>query len=118
LLASPLIIDLAILAELLTRVQYRAGSEGEFESLHSVLGLLSYMVSNYIVLHRRCLTYLLQLKAPLTKPGEDVINSLSRQRNALEAFMKACLGLQPGSDLMNFTYLSQMEKAKAQGIVA
>lgn len=95
LLASPLIIDLTILAELLTRVNYRARTEGEFESLHSVLGLLSYM-----------------LKAPLTKPGEDVINSLSRQRNALEAFMKACLGLQPGSDIMNFTYLSQMEKVK------
>ncbi|KAH8918848.1 inositol-3-phosphate synthase [Atractiella rhizophila] len=97
LLASPLILDLTILAELLTRVNYRANGTGEFDTLHSVLGLLSYM-----------------LKAPLTKPGEDVINSLGRQRNALEAFLKACIGLQPGSDLMNFTYLERLELEKAQ----
>ena len=50
------------------------------------------------------------LKAPLVKPGKtptlaaliaqltaplgtDVVNSLSRQRNGLEAFLKACIGL-------------------------
>jgi hypothetical protein len=34
------------------------------------------------------------LKAPLTKPGKAPINSLSRQRGALEAFLRACLGLE------------------------
>ncbi|GJE94714.1 inositol-3-phosphate synthase [Phanerochaete sordida] len=84
LLATPLILDLAILTELLTRVQYRdASASGEFAPLYSVLSLLSYM-----------------LKAPLVKPGTDVVNSLNRQRNALEAFLKACIGLEGSSDLL------------------
>ena len=89
LLATPLIIDLVLLAELLTRVTYRTDEAAKFDSLYSVLGLLSYM-----------------LKAPLVKPGQAVINSLSRQRNALENFLRACVSLQPNSDLINF---SQME---------
>ncbi|KAJ3873923.1 hypothetical protein F5051DRAFT_109271 [Lentinula edodes] len=80
LLATPLILDLTILTELLTRVKYRKTSSGEtkeFTPLYPVLSLLSYM-----------------LKAPLVKPGTDVVNSLNRQRNALESFLKACLGLE------------------------
>ena len=78
-----------ILAELLTRIQYReiAASPStdapEFAPLYSVLSLLSYM-----------------LKAPLVKPGTDVVNALGRQRNALEMFMKACLGLEGQGDLL------------------
>ncbi|EIW66538.1 myo-inositol-1-phosphate synthase [Tremella mesenterica] len=87
LLATPLIFDLAILAELLTRVTYRevgtAGETEDFQPLYSVLSLLSYM-----------------LKAPLVKPGTDVVNSLNRQRNALESFLKACLGLEHQGDLL------------------
>ncbi|KAI9465242.1 inositol-3-phosphate synthase [Lactarius psammicola] len=86
LLATPLILDLTILAELLTRIQYRelaTGTDAEFKPLHPVLSLLSYM-----------------LKAPLVKPGTDVVNSLSRQRNALETFLKACIGLEGSSDLL------------------
>jgi len=49
-------LDLAILTELLTRIQYRKGSEkkagGEFKPLYPVLSLLSFMC-----------------KAPLVKPG-------------------------------------------------
>lgn len=89
LLATPLILDLTILTELLTRVKYRKVGDGnEFSPLHSVLSLLSYM-----------------LKAPLVKPGTEVINSLNRQRNALEAFLKACLGLEGSSDLLLDTRL-------------
>jgi myo-inositol-1-phosphate synthase len=96
LLATPLILDLTILAELLTRIKYRQGGEGsstnaaegktektEFRSLYPVLSLLSYM-----------------LKAPLVKPGTEVVNALSRQRNALEAFLKACVGLENNPDLL------------------
>ncbi|KAK2464402.1 hypothetical protein APHAL10511_003550 [Amanita phalloides] len=85
LLATPLILDLTILAELLTRVKYRNVSKGDkgFSPLYSVLSLLSYM-----------------LKAPLVKPGTDVVNSLNRQRNALEAFLKACVGLEGNTDLL------------------
>ena len=68
-------------------MQYRAASAGAkagaFETLYPVLSLLSYM-----------------LKAPLVKPGTDVVNSLNRQRNALEAFLKACIGLEGSSDLL------------------
>ncbi|KAJ7158883.1 hypothetical protein C8R46DRAFT_1110657 [Mycena filopes] len=87
LLATPLILDLAILTELLTRIKYRnLSSEGEkkdFAPLYPVLSLLSYM-----------------LKAPLVKPGTEVVNSLNRQRNALESFLKACIGLESNSDLL------------------
>ncbi|KIK93118.1 hypothetical protein PAXRUDRAFT_829267 [Paxillus rubicundulus Ve08.2h10] len=85
LLATPLILDLAILTELLTRVKYRDLSTGqaEYAPLYPVLSLLSYMC-----------------KAPLVKPGTDVVNSLGRQRNALEAFLKACVGLEGNSDLL------------------
>ena len=84
LLATPLIFDLAILAELLTRITYReTETETEFKPLYSVLSLLSYM-----------------LKAPLVKPGTDVVNSLSRQRNGLEMFLKACMGLENSGDLL------------------
>jgi myo-inositol-1-phosphate synthase len=85
LLATPLILDLAILTELLTRIQYRdlSVSTAGFAPLYPVLSLLSYM-----------------LKAPLVKPGTDVVNSLSRQRNALEAFLKACVGLEGSNDLL------------------
>ncbi|KAK0196308.1 hypothetical protein F5146DRAFT_1118768 [Armillaria mellea] len=83
LLATPLILDLAILTELLTRVKYRKAETGEFQPLYSVLSLLSYM-----------------LKAPLVKPGTEVVNSLNRQRNALDAFLKACIGLEGSSDLL------------------
>ena len=40
------------------------------------------------------------LKAPLVKPGTDVVNSLGRQRNGLEMFLKACLGLENSGDLL------------------
>ncbi|CDO77593.1 hypothetical protein BN946_scf184936.g18 [Trametes cinnabarina] len=91
LLATPLILDLTILAELLTRIKYREVSAtpplstkpAEFKPLYPVLSLLSYM-----------------LKAPLVKPGTDVVNSLNRQRNALETFLKACIGLEGSSDLL------------------
>ncbi|KAF7375004.1 Inos-1-P-synth domain-containing protein [Mycena sanguinolenta] len=87
LLATPLILDLTILTELLTRVKYRQlAAEGEkkaFAPLYPVLSLLSYM-----------------LKAPLVKPGTEVVNSLNRQRNALESFLKACIGLENNSDLL------------------
>lgn len=32
--------------------------------------------------------------------GTEVVNSLNRQRNALESFLKACIGLEGNSDLL------------------
>lgn len=44
LLATPLIIDLAILAELFTRVTYASGGDGEHQGMYSIISLLSYML--------------------------------------------------------------------------
>jgi myo-inositol-1-phosphate synthase len=88
LLASPLIIDLAVLAELMTRISWKAASsqEGvstkEYKGFHSVLSILSYM-----------------LKAPCTPPGTPVINSLYKQRAAMTNIFRACVGLAPESDM-------------------
>lgn len=83
LLASPLIIDLVILAEMMTRIQWRAaGDSGGYTNFHSVLSVLSYM-----------------LKAPMTPPGTPVVNSLAKQRAALTNIFRACVGLEPESDM-------------------
>ncbi|MCJ1419837.1 Myo-inositol-1-phosphate synthase [Xylographa parallela] len=87
LLASPLIIDLVLVAEMMTRISWRAnsghGASGkEYKGFHSVLSILSYM-----------------LKAPLTPPGTPVINALAKQRGALTNIFRACIGLQPESDM-------------------
>ena len=81
LLASPLILDLAILTELMTRIQVKEEGKAEFENFHPILSILSYM-----------------LKAPLSV-GRPV-NSLSKQRNAIENFFRACIGLSPINDLL------------------
>lgn len=77
LLASPLIIDLVLISELFTRIQWRKHNENaeDFKGFHSVLSVLSYM-----------------LKAPLTPPGTPVVNALAKQRSALVNIMKACVG--------------------------
>ncbi len=80
LLASPLIIDLAILTELVERIKIKRENDS-YENFHPVLTLLSYM-----------------LKAPLTNNGNKPINSLFKQRSCIENFLKACIGLKPSND--------------------
>ncbi|KAK0108956.1 Myo-inositol-1-phosphate synthase [Cadophora gregata f. sp. sojae] len=87
LLASPLIIDLVVIAEMFTRIQWKAASTDgattkEFKNFHSVLSVLSFM-----------------LKAPLTPPGTPVINALAKQRSALVNIFRACVGLEPENDM-------------------
>ncbi|CAG9999674.1 unnamed protein product [Clonostachys byssicola] len=87
LLASPLIIDLVVMAEMMTRIQWKAASAngsdtGDFKNFHSVLSVLSYM-----------------LKAPLTPPGTPVVNALAKQRAAVTNIFRACVGLEPESDM-------------------
>ena len=86
-MASPLIIDLVVIAEMMTRIQWKAASTDgastpEYKNFHSVLSVLSYM-----------------LKAPLTPPGTPVINALAKQRAALTNIFRACVGLEPESDM-------------------
>merc|ERR1712146_489400 len=54
LLATPLILDLAILAELASRITYKKKGESEWHSFHPVLSLLSYMLKAPIGSCRRC----------------------------------------------------------------
>ncbi|EFR01942.1 inositol-3-phosphate synthase [Nannizzia gypsea CBS 118893] len=82
LLASPLIIDLVVIAEMMTRVSWKAAEGEEYKGFHSVLSILSYM-----------------LKAPLTPPGTPVVNALAKQRSAVTNIFRACVGLQPESDM-------------------
>ncbi|KAI1418544.1 myo-inositol-1-phosphate synthase [Hypoxylon sp. FL1857] len=82
LLASPLIIDLVLVAEMMTRIQWKLHEQGEYKGFHSVLSILSYM-----------------LKAPLTPPGTPVVNALAKQRGALTNIFRACVGLEPESDM-------------------
>ncbi|KND89758.1 Inositol-3-phosphate synthase [Tolypocladium ophioglossoides CBS 100239] len=83
LLASPLIIDLVVITEMMTRIQWKAsGADNDYKRFHSVLSVLSYM-----------------LKAPLTPPGTPVVNALAKQRAALTNIFRACVGLEPESDM-------------------
>lgn len=82
-----MIIDLVLVAEMMTRIQWRASSgdgtaAAEYKGFHSVLSILSYM-----------------LKAPLTPPGTPVVNALAKQRGALTNIFRACIGLEPESDM-------------------
>ncbi|KAJ7692206.1 hypothetical protein B0H17DRAFT_1133219 [Mycena rosella] len=65
---------------ILNECEYRkldsSAADTKFTALYPVLSLRSYM-----------------LKAPLVKPGTEVVNSLNRQRNAPETFLKAYIGL-------------------------
>ena len=60
-----------------------AVAEINWESMHSVLSLLSY-----------------SLEALLCKPKTDVVNSLSRQRAAVTNMLRALIGLSLDSDLL------------------
>ena len=51
LLASPLLIDLAIMAELMTRITYRVpgSEESSWQSMYSMLSLLIYSLNAHLV---------------------------------------------------------------------
>jgi len=104
LLATPLIYDLVILAELCDRISMKKedGSNSEWESFHPVLSLLSYM-----------------LKAPLVPDGAPVVNALFTQRQAIINVMRACLGLGP-DNFMTLEHrfessLNEMKKIATNG---
>lgn len=85
LLASPLILDLVILGELCSRIQLKSGERADapWISFSPVLSLLSYLC-----------------KAPLVPHGAQVVNSLFRQRSAIENILRGCIGLPPNSHMM------------------
>lgn len=82
LLATPLILDLVILAEVCGRIQIKK-NDGEWESFHSVLSLLSYMI-----------------KAPLVPSGTPIVNALFAQKQCIVNIFRAALGLPPENNMM------------------
>lgn len=80
LLATPLIIDLIIMTEFLTRI--RVMKEDKYEKMYTILSLLSYW-----------------LKAPLTRTGYEPINALNKQRMAIDNFLRILIGLKPLDEL-------------------
>lgn len=82
LLATPLIIDLVVMAEFFSRVSYKKVGEEEYDNFYSVLTLLSYW-----------------LKAPLAKPGFKPINGLNKQRLAVENLLRLLVGLPINNEL-------------------
>ena len=82
LLAAPLMLDLVLLGELLTRVQVQREGQEKWNSFGPCLSLLSFM-----------------LKAPMVPKHAPVINALSKQRRAIESFLKTISGLPIIDDL-------------------
>jgi len=82
LLASPIIYDLCILAELTTRIQMKKEGEAEFTSFHPVLSILSYL-----------------LKAPLVPQDTPCVNALFKQRACIDNVLRACVGLAPENNM-------------------
>ncbi|XP_010725396.1 inositol-3-phosphate synthase 1-A-like, partial [Meleagris gallopavo] len=71
LLASPIILDLAILTELCQRITFCTDSDPEFQSFHSVLSIVAFLC-----------------KAPLVPDGTPVVNALFRQRSCIENILR------------------------------
>ena len=82
LLAAPLILDLAIITELCSRIQYANENNAEFSNFHPVLSLLSLL-----------------LKAPVVPKGTPVGNAFMKQFGALAKLLTACAGIASDSDL-------------------
>jgi len=83
LLATPLMLDLIILTELMERISYKTEDMKEYERFDPVLSILSYL-----------------LKAPVVPSGAPVINALSTQRRCLINVFRACVGLSPENDML------------------
>nr|XP_021400773.1 inositol-3-phosphate synthase 1 [Lonchura striata domestica] len=78
LLASPIILDLAILTELCQRITFCTEADPEFQGFHSVLSILAFLC-----------------KAPLVPEGTPVVNALFRQRSCIENILRYPGGPRP-----------------------
>lgn len=89
LLASPLIIDLILIAELCERIQFKVHNpeaQTSFQKFNAVLSVLSYLC-----------------KAPLVERGARVVNALFKQRSCIENLLRALISLPPVNH-MDFEY--------------
>lgn len=94
LLASPIIFDLIILAEVMTRISYKTEQSTDWEQFHPVLAILSFL-----------------LKAPLVPQDTPVINALFKQRGCIDNVLRACVGL-PAENNMRLEYTTNFPKSK------
>jgi len=94
LLASPIIYDLVILAELTTRIQMKKEGESEFSNFHPVLSILSYLC-----------------KAPLVPQDTPCVNALFKQRACIDNILCACVGLAPEHN-MRLQYMRQPKMSR------
>ena len=83
LLATPIIIDLITVTELMQRVTFKTAGMSEEQQFHSVLSVLSYW-----------------LKAPLVPDQTPVVNALAKQRACIENIFRACVGLPPENNML------------------
>lgn len=82
LLASPLIIDLVIIAEMMTRIEWRATGEAEaekssFKGFHSVLSILSYMLKVCLCLEE-CISSMYLLSLGTSDPSRNTCRERAR----------------------------------------
>merc|ERR1719498_1444442 len=83
LLAAPLILDLVLLAEMITRIELKKDGDSDFKTMHPIAVLLSYLT-----------------KAPQVPEGTPCVNALSKQRAMLENVFRACVGLPPENNML------------------
>jgi len=83
LLATPVMIDLVLMTELVDRISYSSDASGKFKRLNPVQSILSYL-----------------LKAPVVPEGTPVVNALFKQRACIENIFKACIGLPPDNNML------------------
>jgi myo-inositol-1-phosphate synthase len=90
LLATPLMLDLVILTEMMERIEYKADHMEDYERFESVLQILSFL-----------------LKAPIVNEGAPVVNALFKQRACIVNVMRACIGL-PAIDDMQLEHQTRI----------
>jgi len=81
-LCAPLILDTAVLCELLTRVSWRDSPSEAYQPMDSVAVALSFFMKNPVMPH-----------------GLPAVNALWRQRQCLEDLLRALVGLGPHHEL-------------------
>ena len=93
LLATPLMLDLVVLTELMERVTFKQIDSVEqdfsnvdckdFRKMDSVMSILSYL-----------------FKAPLVNTNAPVINALFKQRAAIDNILRALIAIPPENDML------------------
>ncbi|KAK0393511.1 hypothetical protein QR680_000245 [Steinernema hermaphroditum] len=96
LLAAPLILDLALITELCSRIKYKTSATSDFEHFSSVLSLLSLL-----------------LKAPVVPQGTPVCNAFMKQFSTITKLITACAGIASDSD-MQIEFFTKQGKPSVQ----